>query len=168
MHRNVPTIAKLYKNKNKNKRERERERETWFGPSPLSFPQFSNLICVVFLLDDNQTPPPSCDSKSPSLSLYRFSLWSNLCGVPSESRSATTEPPSDLQRPQTSFSVFWSFDSFFLSIFFISLALLVEKCYVHDIFMIFFTTNSKWWVIMGGQKCNLSSKFKLEQITTYH
>ena len=25
MHRNVPTIAKLYKNKNKNKRERERE-----------------------------------------------------------------------------------------------------------------------------------------------
>ena len=27
MHRNVPTIAKLYKNKNKNKRERERERE---------------------------------------------------------------------------------------------------------------------------------------------
>ena len=40
----------------------------------------------------------------------------------------------------------------------------IWKCYVYDIF----TTNSKWKVIISGQKSNSSGGFKLNLVTTYH
>ena len=95
----------------------------------LSFPQLSDLICVVCLLGVNQTP--SGNPKAHFLSLYHFSLWSKLCIMPSWSRSSTTNP---LQPPSTpnlllspsvislytdfGFSVFWSFRSLSLFFFF--------------------------------------------------
>ena len=79
------------------KRKRNKKR-TGFGPMSLSFPQFSDLICAMCLLSHNQTP--AGNAKAPFLSLCHFSLWSNLCCVPSWSNNTRT--PSSLQWPQTS------------------------------------------------------------------
>ena len=96
-HQNLPNTAKL---KNKRERERERERErTRFGPTPLSFPQFFDLICAVCPFGvDRWQPNPLRHPTTPKL-LLSHSAISLFAGF--------------------RFSVFWAFDSFFLCFFFL-------------------------------------------------
>ena len=76
--------------------ERERER-VGFGPTPLSFPQFSDLICVVCLFGVDQRQPNPFRHPTTLNLLLSHSAISLFAGF--------------------RFSVFWAFDSFFLCFF---------------------------------------------------